>query len=295
MSDLNDPPIIRIVKKNMGHGGHHGGAWKVAFADFVTAMMALFIVLWILGQSEDVKRGIGGYFRDPTGKALLGAGPADAAGQIKAIGIAAIKLPTTMRGAPMTDERLESEADTLREFIEKNADLKGMKEQISVEVSAEGLRVEISEGENAPLFESGSSMLSQKLIAAIRALAAQYSKLPNKLIVEGHTDATPYSASNSMSNWELSTQRANEARRIMESSGLPQDQVLMVRGFADRKPRFSDPYDARNRRISMLLVSDQGMDIALGGVPEEESSGPVSMAPASKSQPKLYPSKGKHE
>jgi chemotaxis protein MotB len=138
-------------------------------------------------------------------------------------------------------------------------------------------------------------MLSQKLIAAIRALAAQYSKLPNKLIVEGHTDATPYSASNSMSNWELSTQRANEARRIMESSGLPQDQVLMVRGFADRKPRFSDPYDARNRRISMLLVSDQGMDIALGGVPEEESSGPVSMAPASKSQPKLYPSKGKHE
>jgi len=256
----NEPPVIRIVKKGHGHG-HHGGAWKVAFADFVTAMMALFIVLWILGQSEDVKRGVGGYFRDPTGKALLGAGPAEALSNAQ--GRSIINLPTNLQRFTKPDEALEREAEKLEEVIEENDILSGMRDQITIEVSHEGLRVEINEGEKSPLFESGSANLSPKLVAALKALSDEYRKLPNKLVIEGHTDGVPFADGN-MSNWELSTQRANEARRVLENAGVPQDQILMVRGFADRRPRFEDPLDSRNRRISMLLVSDQGMDIALG-------------------------------
>lgn len=263
MSEYNEPPIIRIVKKGHAHG-HHGGAWKVAFADFVTAMMALFIVLWILGQSEDVKRGIGGYFRDPTGKALLGQGPASAISYIQ--GKSAIRLPALMQRYAMPDPALESEADKLKELMEESEALKALKGQITIEVTHEGLRVEINEGANEVLFESGSARLSPKLIEALKALAHEYKDIPNKLILEGHTDATQYSNNSEMTNWELSTQRANSARRIMEEAGLPSDQVLMVRGFADRRPRFDDPLDGKNRRISLLLVSNQGMDIALGKV-----------------------------
>lgn len=258
MAEHNDPPIIRIVKKGHAHA-HHGGAWKVAFADFVTAMMALFIVLWILGQSEDVKRGIGGYFRDPTGKALLGAGPADGPASRSMM-----RLPTIMERYSMPDPILESEAEKLEEVIEQSEALSELKDQISIEVTQEGLRLEINEGAEDPLFESGSADLTPKLKAALLALAAEYQKLPYKIIVEGHTDATPFRGETGMSNWELSTERANQARAVLEGGGLPGDQVLMVRGFADRRPRFDDTLDPRNRRISMLLVSSQGMDIALG-------------------------------
>jgi chemotaxis protein MotB len=261
MADHLDPPIIRIVKKGHAHG-HHGGAWKVAFADFVTAMMALFIVLWILGQSEDVKRGIGGYFRDPTGKALLGAGPAEATSNAQ--GLSIIKLHSLSQRYTMPDEGLENEAEKLKQLIEESEVFDGLKDQITIEVSHEGLRVEINEGENEVLFASGSAELSPKLVAALKALAVEYKKVNNKLILEGHTDAAKFVDGSETSNWELSTERANQARHVLEQAGLSDDQVLMVRGYADRRPRFGDPLDPRNRRISMLLVSDQGMDIALG-------------------------------
>lgn len=261
MAEYNEPPIIRIVKKGHAHG-HHGGAWKVAFADFVTAMMALFIVLWILGQSEDIKRGVGGYFRDPTGKALLGAGPNQAISN--APGKSIIKLPAVTQSHAMPDPALENEAEKLQELIDETEALQALEGQITIEVTHEGLRLEITEGDKEPLFESGSAKLSPKLISALQALAHEYGKLPNKLILEGHTDAKQFASGSGMSNWELSTQRANEARRVMELSGLPSDQVLMVRGYADRRPKYEDPMDPRNRRISLLLVSNQGMDIALG-------------------------------
>ncbi len=290
MAEHNDPPIIRIVKKGHGHA-HHGGAWKVAFADFVTAMMALFIVLWILGQSEDVKRGIGGYFRDPTGKALLGAGPAD--GMSNGPGKAVIKLPSMMQRYTMPDPGLQSEADKLEEVIEQSEALSGLKDQITVEVTHEGLRVEINESATDALFASGSAELSPKLIAALKALAAEYMKVPNKIIVEGHTDATPFTDASGMTNWELSTQRANQSRRVLEETGLPADQILMVRGFADRRPRFDDPMDPRNRRISMLLVSSQGMDIALGkldfaGVEDNEEPAPTPGEKPSRNRVSLF-------
>ena len=166
------------------------------------------------------------------------------------------------------------------------------RDQITIEVSHEGLLVEINAGEKATLFESGSSNLSPKLIEALKALAAEYQKVSNKLIIEGHTDAVPFS-SDGMSNWELSTQRANEARRVLEGAGLAEDKVLMVRGFADRRPRFDDPLDSRNRRISMLLVSDQGMDIALGklsfyGIEDKETAPATPDAQPQKFRVSLY-------
>lgn len=282
----HEQPIIRIVKKGHG-GGHHGGAWKVAYADFVTAMMALFIVLWILGQSEDVKRGVGGYFRDPTGRALLGAGPNDANEQLS--------IAQSRRSDPslisMKDEplrQLEAEAEKLRETVEQSPELEALKEQISIEVTPEGVRVEINESEREPLFESGSAQLSPKLIEALKVLATEYKKSERPLVIEGHTDSQPYSEASAMTNWELSTQRANEARQVMEASGLPADNIFMIRGYADRRPRFEETADPRNRRISMLLLSKEGLRIAQGSSPVntkfEPNDGPEALIMSDKAR-----------
>jgi chemotaxis protein MotB len=259
----DEAPVIRIVKK-ISHGGHHGGAWKVAYADFVTAMMALFIVLWILGQSEDTKSGIAGYFRNPGGAGGFGAGaisknhPSVSASQ----GKGADASMMDMKGDPL--RQLEEEADKLKEAIEQQPDLKALSGQISVEVTPEGVRVEINESEKEPLFESGSAHLSPRLVDALRVLGQEYSKLSSKLVVEGHTDNTQYPAGSTMTNWELSTQRATEARRVLIESGTTEDQIYMIRGYADRRPRFESSNDPRNRRISMLLLSPEGLQIASG-------------------------------
>jgi chemotaxis protein MotB len=264
VAEKHEPPVIKIIKKGHGHA-HHGGAWKVAYADFVTAMMALFIVLWILGQSEDMKRGIGGYFRDPTGKALLGAGPKDANANMS---VMQQQHASPQTPVPVNDqaalEALEREAERLREEIAEIPELESLQEQISIEVTAEGIRVEINESEKAPLFESGSSKLSATLSAALDKLAREYQKLNHPVVIEGHTDSQPYSTASSITNWELSTQRANEARQVMVHAGLSESNIFMIRGYSDRRPRFAESSDPRNRRISMLLLSEQGLKIAHG-------------------------------
>jgi chemotaxis protein MotB len=264
-SDHHDEaPVLRIVKK-ITHGGHHGGAWKVAYADFVTAMMALFIVLWILGQSEDVKKSVAAYFKDPTGHSLVISGAAPGVPSKVSIQQSTGGSDPSlidMNGDPL--RQLEKEADKLKEMIEQQPDLKALEGQISVEVTPEGVRVEINESERAPLFENGSAQLSPRLTGALKALAVEYQKLPNNIVIEGHTDAAQYAPGSGMTNWELSTQRATEARRALMSGGLSEDRIFMIRGFADRKPRFDDPHDPRNRRISMLLLSPEGYKIAIG-------------------------------
>jgi len=270
----NDPPIIRVVKKG-GHGGHHGGAWKVAFADFVTAMMALFIVLWILGQSEDVKRGVGGYFRDPTGKALLGPGKEVSQGKDRLLGPRMVAVPTIFKRYVANQKDLEKSAERLKEMLKKNDGLKELGDQISIEVTPEGLRVEINDTDKSAIFELGSSRLNSNLIRALEVLAGEYGKMRTPVIIEGHTDSKPYGAGSRMSNWELSTQRANEARRVLEGSGLHPDMVFMVRGYADRKPRTENPEDPQNRRISMLLLSSQGLEMNLGTLAEDDAKTPA--------------------
>ncbi|HEY3296931.1 MAG TPA: flagellar motor protein MotB [bacterium] len=261
----DEAPVIRIVKK-ISHGGHHGGAWKVAYADFVTAMMALFIVLWILGQSEETKQGIAGYFRDPSGVGGFGAGALGKQSRMtmssQTTNHGADATVLDMKGDPL--QQLEKEADKLKEMIEQQPDLKALSGQISVEVTPEGVRVEINESEKAALFESGSAKLSSKLTQALSVLGAEYRKVSSMVVIEGHTDSAPYAPGSTMTNWELSTQRAMEARRALMDGGLPEQQVYMIRGFADRRPRFDNASDPRNRRISMLLLSPEGLRIASG-------------------------------
>jgi chemotaxis protein MotB len=232
-----------IIKKKSGHAGHHGGAWKVAYADFVTALMALFIVLWLMNTSKKVQEGIGGYFRDPTGTG-------------KMTGTQQANRPT---GAPgenlsITKDNMPELKDQLEQSLHKMADFNKLKNQIDMTVTAEGLRIELMETETGTFFDTGKPTPNAQGKELLIMLAAQLKDLPNFLSIEGHTDSRPYSPSSDYGNWELSTDRANSARRLMQQNGLRPNQVSQVRGFAAQRPRKPDaPQDASNRRISVIV------------------------------------------
>src|SRR5580704_9273032 len=207
------PPII-IIKKKSAHGGHHGGAWKVAYADFVTAMMALFIVLWLMSSSsKQTQIAISGYFKDPDGTAE--------------------KLGSTLTG---TGENLplvkREDMAKLKEELEKSIqsmnDLDKLNKNIEITVTAEGLRIELLESAKETFFESGSAALNKTGRELLALLAEELGKVPNRLSVEGHTDAKPFTSKSGYSNWELSSERANAARRLIQQSGLRSDQVSQV-------------------------------------------------------------------
>jgi chemotaxis protein MotB len=230
-------PII-IIKKKGGHGGHHGGAWKVAYADFVTAMMALFIVLWLLNTNKPVREAVAGYFKDPSGTA-------DKVGSSKAGVAEAIAI--TKDDMPKLKEELEKAIRAIPNF-EK------LKDQIEMTLTPEGLRIELLETETGTFFDVGSPAPNGNGKELLTLLAHELAKLPNHLSIEGHTDSKPYTGGREYGNWELSTDRANAARRLMRSSGLRDDQVTQVRGYADQMPRKKDePLDASNRRISVIV------------------------------------------
>src|SRR5580704_16852763 len=229
---------IVIIKKKGGHGGHHGGAWKVAYADFVTAMMALFIVLWLMSSSEKVKKAVAGYFNDPKGTAnLLGT-------NMSSNGTETIQDPTAMQHLK---EKLEAE-------IKAKKELEKLAKQIEITITPEGLRIELIEDKNGTFFESGSAQLSDKGQELVGLLAAELKTLPNNLLIEGHTDAAQYTTNTSYSNWELSADRANSARRLLQQDGVREDQVTQVRGYADQLLRVKgNPYYPSNRRISIIV------------------------------------------
>jgi len=232
----NPAPII--IKKKVTHGGHHGGAWKVAYADFVTAMMALFIVLWLLNSSKQVREAVGGYFKDPTGKSKKVGNGENGSGENFAL----------------SKDNMEQLKDELQKSVRKINDFEKFSKQIEMTVTSEGLRVEMMESEVGTFFNSGSTAPSEKGKEMLVMLAQELGKLPNKISMEGHTDSKPFAAQNNYSNWELSTDRANSARRLMQQSGLRADQVSQVRGYADQRLRKPDqPEDASNRRISMIV------------------------------------------
>jgi chemotaxis protein MotB len=230
-------PII-IIKKKGAHGGHHGGAWKVAYADFVTAMMALFIVLWLLNSSKKIQDAVGGYFRDPMGTA-------DKAGK---------SIVGSPGGSIVPHDNMEQLKQQLEKAISGVPDFQKLKSHIEMTVTPEGLRVELLESEKATFFESGSAKLSPDGQEIVVVLAQQLGKLPNKLTVEGHTDAKPYANNGNYGNWELSADRANSARRLVQQNGVGPDQVTQVRGYADQKLRNPNaPLDPSNRRISLIV------------------------------------------
>jgi chemotaxis protein MotB len=232
----DEQPII--IKKKGGHGGHHGGAWKVAYADFVTAMMALFIVLWLINSSQKVQKAVGGYFRDPSGTA-------EQAGS---------DMNGVAENFVLTKDNMDQIKEQLEKTIREVPDFEKLKNNIDMTVTNEGLRIELTESANGTFFDSGSTKISSDGIELLGALGGELGKLPNTIAMEGHTDSKPYSAASTYTNWELSSDRANAARRLMLLHGIRTDQVTQVRGFADQRLRKKEaPLDPSNRRISLIV------------------------------------------
>jgi chemotaxis protein MotB len=249
-------PIV-IIKKKGRHGGHHGGAWKVAYADFVTAMMALFIVLWLLNTSKPVREAIAGYFRDPTGTAG--------------------KLSTSTEGpgakfvpTPVPADDMGKLKDEIEKSLRQLPNFDKLKDQIEIKVTPEGLRIELLESATGTFFDLGNAAPNSNGKELLDLLAGELGKLPNKISIEGHTDSKPFSGKRNYGNWELSTDRANAARRLMQQNGLGDKQVAQVRGFADQLLRKADnPYDPSNRRISLIVQYTTKEDMQQGKTAEE--------------------------
>ena len=238
---VNKPQPIIVIKRKGRHAGHHGGAWKVAYADFVTALMSLFIVLWLMNSSEQIRKAVAGYFNDPKGTGQL--------------------LGTTMTGngpaAVANSADMQKLKDKIEKEIQQKAELQKLSKQIEITVTPEGLRIEMLEGKDGTFYQSGSPHLSARGQELLGLLGGELKTISNPLLIEGHTDATPYASDTGYSNWELSADRANAARRLLQQDGVRANQVTQIRGYADQMLRVkADPYDPTNRRISILVKND---------------------------------------
>lgn len=287
----DEPVVIKKIKKVTGHG-HHGSAWKVAYADFVTAMMAFFLVMWVMGLSQSAKRAIAAYFREPgpfsflTGKALpVGidhAKPAryvldkndpeyvdnyndpteettnkllqkilalDSANRIRYL--KAIEDSAAAAEALRVKEKEFQQL--LSQLAQKNTTIQKLLQYVEFQVTDEGLRIELIEKEQNAFFEIGKATLTPAAKEILRILGKEIGKLPNPVRIEGHTDSRPYSGKE-YTNWELSVDRANAARKFLEENGLWEGQVAAVVGYADRKLKNpSNPFDPVNRRVTILI------------------------------------------
>ncbi|MGQ9819979.1 MAG: OmpA family protein [Candidatus Kapaibacteriales bacterium] len=280
-----EEPIV--IKKVKGHGAHapHGGSWKVAYADFVTAMMAFFIVMWILGQSENIRQLVSDYFKDPgafnfiTGKRTVPVkidifeNPEQGKGKGKQDFVfflppeqqdtLAEKVSKKLKKQAIDDsikavERVKNIAREIQnifsESLAKNPNLKELINSIKFELTKEGLRIELIESQENVFFEVGSAKLKPEAKELLATLAKEIGRLPNFVEVEGHTDSRRYSKQSIYTNWELSADRANAARRVLEENGLWQGQIVKVAGFADKKLKNPEnPFDFSNRRTSILI------------------------------------------
>lgn len=290
-----EEPII--IRKKKGHLGHapHGGSWKVAYADFVTAMMAFFIVMWILGQSEQIRQMVSAYFKDPgafnfiTGKRTVPIkidifeNPESGKGEGKEKHQFTFFLPPEQQDtlAEKVTEKLEKQAlqDSIKalervkstvgeiqkifsEASAKNPNLAKMLKSIQFELTKEGLRIELIESQESVFFEVGSARLKPAAKELLATLAKEIGKLPNFVEVEGHTDSRQYSKQSGYTNWELSADRANAARKVLEENGLWEGQIVKVTGFADKKLKNPEnPFDFSNRRTTILIKNISTEDI----------------------------------
>ena len=255
MAPRGGKKIIIVKKKIAGHGGHHGGSWKVAYADFVTAMMAFFMVMWILGMDDKTKQAIEGYFANPVGyKKGYGAGSSPLSTGTAPTNVQKTPLRMIVRSAEQrTFEQLK---DAILQKVAANDSLKSLKALVDVQVTNDGLRIELVEtGAGDVYFPTGSAKMKSATMLALQLIGTELTTLQHPVILEGHTDAAVFSAAGgSYGNWELSADRANAARRILESVGLRDGRIVEVRGYAATKPRIvNDPLSAANRRISILL------------------------------------------
>jgi chemotaxis protein MotB len=245
-------PII-IKKVTSGHGGHHGGAWKVAYADFVTAMMAFFMVMWIMGMDPSTKDSVQGYFQNPVGfKKAFGGGANPLSSGNSMMNQSFVSV--TLMSRDYQTNQFNVVAQRIRSRLEKDAVLKKLAGNFDISVTSEGLRIEISDaGEGDTFFALSSAAPSETAIRAFNLVGEELADLENMIALEGHTDALQYGRG-SYSNWELSVDRANAARRLIVSAGVDIRRISEVRGLADRDLRFPKrPHDPANRRVSFLI------------------------------------------
>ena len=276
MADGNEI-VIKKVKKG-GHGGHHGGAWKVAYADFVTAMMAFFLLLWLLNATtEEQKRGIAEYFTPAAfsvaspgadsgvlaGDGLTGEGATKA--DARAPTVVVQLVPSQASGAADEDdieelmrqreeEAFEEAQEAIRQAIQADPTLAELADQLLMDMTPEGLRIQIIDQEGGSMFPSGSAQMKPRTGGLVRQIAQVVNELPNKVVISGHTDATPFHTEHGYTNWELSSDRANAARRALVDAGVPFERIVQVTGKADTEPfNAEDPFLPENRRISIVL------------------------------------------
>ncbi|MBU3056333.1 flagellar motor protein MotB [Pseudomonas indica] len=311
--DNNQPIIVKRVKKTVG--GHHGGAWKIAFADFATAMMAFFLVLWLMSAATpEQKKVISGYFKDPIGFTEsaspyvidLGGTPTpapdktlnpelDSSEAQKDIEISEDQVETMAE--QIEHERLELLLQELQNKVEQNPELQRFKDQILFEITQDGLRIQIMDAENRPMFALGSAQLQPYFEDILLAMAETIKAVPNKISISGHTDAKPFVGRGDFGNWELSSNRANAARRALVAGGYPEEQVARVVGYAssalfDRE----NPLNPVNRRIDIIVLTkraqreiegeqDSGQEGQEATPPADAGAGVESPAPTSPGGP----------
>jgi chemotaxis protein MotB len=242
-------PVIRRVKKVAG--GHHSSAWKIAFADFMTVMMAFFLVMWIVGLDDSIKSNVESYFNDPLGRAGLPAGAMIPSPGSSPGGTIAIIPLNADRGTQ--DEIFEEAKNRIEESLGNLSGIEELRDFIEITITDEGLLIEMIDAEESYFFETGSAQLKPQARRVFAVIAAELGRLPNRVLFEGHTDATPFRPGTGQSNWELSAERANAVRRVTEATGLRNGQVAEVRGYAAERLRNSaDPHHFSNRRVSII-------------------------------------------
>jgi len=299
--ETSAPVIVRRSKKGGDHGAHHGGAWKIAYADFVTAMMAFFLLMWLLGSTSKYdKQGIEDYFNTPL-SSLLGGNEGTAAARPSVIQGGGRDISDTRPGdgkksqteptppttvppivVPADAARLQQLKERLTALIEQSPALRAFKDQIRISITNEGLRIEIVDSQNRPMFPSGSSKLQPYAVTILTQIGAALNDVENRISIAGHTDAVPYTAGpEGYSNWELSSDRANAARRALVAGGMRGEKLLQVRGLADVLPLNSNVADEpTNRRIS-ILVLNKAAELAFfhdGGRTAIDETSPASSA-----------------
>jgi chemotaxis protein MotB len=284
------PIIIKRVRK----GGHnkHGGAWKIAYADFVTAMMAFFLLMWLLGSTtEGDKKGIADFFNAPLKVALMGgSGAGDSShvvrgggsdmtrttGQVKDGDVAARKKLISLKALEAEHKRaeaarLEALKKKVEEALEASPKLAPMMSQIRLDMTRDGLRIQIVDEQNRPMFDSGSAVVKPYMRELLREIGHVLSDVPNRITLEGHTDAQPFSGGErGYSNWELSSDRANASRREIVAGGLPEDRMLLVQGLASSNLFVpAEPTHPMNRRISIIVMNRDAEDRLLQLLPNQ--------------------------
>lgn len=242
------PKGRRRVKKAKGHGGHHGGAWKVAYADFVTAMMALFLVLWLVSQADTkLKEAIASYFRSPGVFDHISGGVLSGAKKVSSDPSAATSKDD--------EQALFSVAQTLQKKFSTRPEFSKVKDQVKVDVTEEGLRIQINDKADKVSFSSGSAELNPEASQILTEIANGICGLPNKINIGGHTDSYVFPSTKGYTNWELSADRANAARRVLQSVCVKPEQIRRIVGFADTEPMVpGDPFAPANRRISITVL-----------------------------------------